>query len=252
MIDQYRTDMEKKLKISPIDDSAILRLTTELCERHIKSVEKTKKRWIYRLGYLIVMVVCLAAVIVSTNPFSVNTAKQRENTQNEIPLVEGDGFQIMPAEFFLYKANVEEINNNPKSTPMILSDEQIVNNMITEKLLVLNAKKRGLKVSPAEVDKEIEFQRNALEKAATDNPIREIMNNRIKRSGFFEAEFWTSDEIRGYYENALLVGKLFSALAADGTIKSIGNGSEVAKYKEEILSKYKNTLVINWSALKNK
>jgi hypothetical protein len=250
-MDQYRLDMENELKKSPINDAAILSHAEKVIARHTSYVKRTQKSKRLRLGYAVVLFVGLIAIAITSNPLSETIFHQSTSTDSEIPLVEGDGIRIMPEEFELYKANIKEVNNQPNATPMTVSDEQIIDNLIIDKLLVQYAKKFDIVVSPSEIDKEIAFQRDSLEKAPNDNPIRELMANRIKRSGLSEDAFWDSELVRTNYENSILVGKMFTKLIADGTIKRVGDGSEFAKFREELLAKNKQNLKINWSTVKN-
>ncbi|KIL37018.1 hypothetical protein SD71_04905 [Cohnella kolymensis] len=248
-MDQYRLDLETKLQQSPIDDSTILSHVDKVVARHEKHLEKSRRPVRFRLGYLTVFVIGLIAIGMTVSPLS-DLFHGKTATKAEMPLVEGEGIRIMPEEFLLYKANIEEVNKQPNATPINISDEQIIDNMITDELTVQYAKKLGIVATKEEIDKEIAFQRDALQQSPKDNPIRDIMANRIKRSGLSEDEFWESEMTRRYYEKAILGGKLASKLAKDRIVK-IGDGSGCVNFTKELLAKNKDKLTINWSVLQD-
>jgi len=245
---EYRLDMENELKQSPIEGSDFSSRIEKVIARHKRHLDISRRTKWFRMGYAALLIAALLAIAIITLPLSNPSLNEKTATNSVLPLVEGNGIQIMPEDFLLYRDNMEEASKQPNLTSIPISDEQIIDNLIMDALTVQYAIKLGIVALPAEIDKEIAFQRDSLEQASEDNPVKELMENRIKRSGLTEDAFWNSDLVRKAYENTILSGKLFTKLREDGTIIS-GDGAEIGVFKKNLLAANIHKLTIHWSTV---
>ncbi|MFD0713867.1 SurA N-terminal domain-containing protein [Paenibacillus sp. GCM10027626] len=178
--------------------------------------------------------VVLLAVIVSLSGCSF--AGKNDRSESENPYVaEGPNFKIDRQRFDLYKANMElaaEWNNVEQS----LSDEQLLDVLIKNELAVQEAKKLEIVVTADEVKEYIAYQRSTLELPAgvdeQEQRIRKLMDDRIAQSGLTEDEFWTSEDTRRGYEDAIYLSKLISYLVDN---EKIGGREQFDTYQNELL-----------------
>lgn len=177
---------------------------------------------------------------------AIQASLNEQKAKTDAPLlVEGEGIRIDAERFIFYKKNLELIHSLQKG-PM-LTDSQIIDEMIKKELAVQYAKKLGFKVSPQEIDEVVRFERESLKNADSDSDfVKELMKNRIRITGMTEDEFWNSDLVRNHYEESLLIAKLASHIA-EGKINGITNLNE---FQNELLASSKNKLKINTAALR--
>ncbi|NMO98062.1 hypothetical protein [Paenibacillus lemnae] len=157
-----------------------------------------------------------------------------------------DTVKIDTADFLFYKTNAQraaELNNAEMP-----SDQHLINNMLKDKITAYEAVQQGITVSDEEVQQEIDFQRdvfeNQMEQTSPEaQEVYDMMKNRIRITGLSEEEFWDADFVKQVYKEALLEGKLMNALRGDD--KSFETIEDFQKYKEELLSKYKDKISFN-------
>ena len=209
---------------------------------------------------LLLLVFLIAAVfLVSTSIYAdgkvsihdlFNQIKIKQDQQKQAVLVQGDGFQIDAKQFVFYKSNLEmiaQLENQPK---IVLSDDQIIDNLIIEELTAQYAKQQGITASAQEISDEISKERAALHDPKNVDPkngntknkiVFEIMKNRIRITGLTEDQFWQSAEIRGSYERAILIGKLYVKLQSEGKIKSM---QDFQTFKSNLLEQNRSKVKI--------
>ncbi|BFH65377.1 hypothetical protein [Paenibacillus azoreducens] len=177
--------------------------------------------------------------------------QNHQNSAVPVPLVQGEDFQISKQEFIFYKSNLELINKL-QNHQISISDDALIDNMVKKKLTVSYAKNLGLKVTPEEVDAVIERERSSLSdssiKGRNNETVRELMKQRIRITGLSEDEFWNSDQTKKEYEKALLIGKLFDKLAAEGKIGK--EGADFESFQKNLLESSVGKLTINKNVLK--
>ncbi|MDR0267083.1 hypothetical protein [Paenibacillus sp.] len=199
--------------------------------------------------------------IISSSFDDLKVMLDQENNTRSIavvaPLVHGGDFQISKQDFIFYKSNMEMINklqNISSLKSVSLSDDSLIGEMVKKEVTVSYAKKLGLEVTPQEVDAVIQQERSFLNDPSitgeNNDTVREIMKNRIRITGLSEDEFWNSDQTRKEYEKALLIGKLFDKLVADGEIEK-DNGADFGNYQKKILESYKGEVIVDKSVLNN-
>ncbi|WP_019537607.1 hypothetical protein [Paenibacillus ginsengihumi] len=180
--------------------------------------------------------------------------EQNNKLASAVPLAQSDDFQISKQDFVFYKSNMEmikKLQNQQSLNSSSISDDALINEMLTKEITVSHAKKLGLKVSPQEIEEVIEVEKSALNDPSitgeNNEIVREIMKHRIRITGLSEDEFWKSDKIKNEYEKALLMGKLFDKLVEEGKIEN--DGASFGAYQKELLNNYKGKVTINKSIL---
>jgi pSer/pThr/pTyr-binding forkhead associated (FHA) protein len=83
--------------------------------------------------------------------------KDKRSLAADVPLVQGDDFQISKRTFIFYKSNMEMINklqnNGSQSlTATSFSDDTLIGEMVKKEVTVSYAKTLRLEVTPQEVD----------------------------------------------------------------------------------------------------
>lgn len=163
-----------------------------------------------------------------------------------------DTLKVDVEDFVFYKANaqlVAELKNTE-----VPSDQSLIDNMLKDKLTAYEAIQQGITVSDEEVQKEIDFQRDVFENqmdlsSPEVQDVYDMMKNRIRITGLSEEEFWKADFVKQGYKEALLEGKLMNSLRGDDrTFETI---EDFQKYKEELLTKYKDKISLNLDLLNN-
>ncbi|MCM3130371.1 SurA N-terminal domain-containing protein [Paenibacillus provencensis] len=163
-----------------------------------------------------------------------------------------DTLKVDVEDFVFYKANaqlVAELKNTE-----VPSDQSLIDNMLKDKLTAYEAIQQGITVSDEEVQKEIDFQRDVFENqmdlsSPEVQDVYDMMKNRIRIIGLSEEEFWKADFVKQGYKEALLEGKLMNSLRGDDrTFETI---EDFQKYKEELLTKYKDKISLNLDLLNN-
>ncbi|QCT01815.1 hypothetical protein E6C60_1097 [Paenibacillus algicola] len=163
-----------------------------------------------------------------------------------------DTLKVDVEDFIFYKANAQLVAKL-KSTE-VPSDQYLIDNMLKDKLTAYEAIQQGITVSDEEVQKEIDFQRDVFENqmdlsSPEVQDIYDMMKNRIRITGLSEEEFWKADFVKQGYKDALLEGKLMNSLRGDDrTFETI---EDFQKYKEELLTKYKDKVRLNLDVLNN-
>ncbi|OAB34898.1 hypothetical protein PMSD_14165 [Paenibacillus macquariensis subsp. defensor] len=188
--------------------------------------------------------------------------KRSKSLAADVPLVRGKDFQISKQDFIFYKSGMEMINklqNNNSLKSSSFSDDSLIDDMVTKELTVSYAKELGLKVTPQEVDTVIQQERSYLNdpsitgelEGGIDNneTVREIMKHNIRITGLSEDEFWNRDQTKQGYEKALLLGKLYDKLAAEGEIEK--DGAAFENYKKNLFENSKGEVIVDKSVLNN-
>ncbi len=183
--------------------------------------------------------------------------KDKRSLAADVPLVQGDDFQISKQDFIFYKSNMEMINklqnNGSKSlNSASFSDDTLIGEMVKKELTVSYAKKLGLEVTPQEVDAVIQQERSYLNDFSitgeNNELVREIMKYRIGMTGLSDDEFWNSESTREQYEKALLMGKLYDKLVAEGKFEK-GDGAAFGNFQKTLLEEAKGSVIVNKEVL---
>lgn len=163
-----------------------------------------------------------------------------------------DTLKVDVEDFVFYKANAQLVAKL-KNTE-VPSDQFLIDNMLKDKLTAYEAMQQGITVSDEEVQKEIDFQRDVFENqmdlsSPEVQDVYDMMKNRIRITGLSEEEFWKADFVKQGYKEAILEGKLMNSLRGDDrTLETI---EDFQKYKEELLTKYKDKISLNLDLLNN-
>jgi hypothetical protein len=216
------------------------------------------------LGLLLVLAVSASAIYADA-PFSKKEIatgfdKIKENLEQAQNLsasvvAEGDGIQIPTQDVVFYKNALKLVNslqnNKAAEAQAQLSDDQIIDILISKELAAQQAYNLGLNVSSEEVDQVIANERKALD--MKDDPandyVRELMANRIRITGLSEDEFYKSESVRTKYAKEIVIGKLYTKLLEDGTVT---NPQEFQQYEQDLLNSRKGDFSINSAALNSK
>ncbi|RXZ82981.1 hypothetical protein EBB07_08720 [Paenibacillaceae bacterium] len=127
--------------------------------------------------------------------FDVIKKKMNENDMKskEAAIAKGPGFEITNDRFLFYKHHAElmyDLDNKDISIP---SDRELLNELITSDLAVVQAKELGITVTHEEVNEYIAEQRLFLKAYDPKDPdqalIANLMENRIRITGLSEESF---------------------------------------------------------------
>ncbi|MFD0716295.1 SurA N-terminal domain-containing protein [Paenibacillus sp. GCM10027626] len=218
---------------------------------------KSKKPLGFLLSLFLVAVVSVSAIYADA-PFSKKeiaagfdkiqaNLEHAKNLKTNV-VAEGNGVQISMEDFIFYKGSLELSNSlqTDKSAAAAtkLSDQQIVENLISTALTAKRATELGLTVSDEEIDMVIAKEREALQmKNDPDNDmVRELMTNRIRITGLTEDEFYSSDYVRNKYAESILIGKLYDKLHDEKTINDM---QDFLQYKQNLFKAGKTSVSIN-------
>lgn len=163
-----------------------------------------------------------------------------------------DTLKIDIKDFVFYKENAQLVAKL-KNTE-VPNDQFLLDNMLKDKLTAYEAIQQGITVSDEEVQREIDFQRDVFENQLdVSSPevqdVYDMMKNRIRITGLSEEEFWNADFVKQGYKEALLEGKLMNSLRGDD--RSFETIQDFQKYKDELLTKYKDKIRLNLDLLNN-
>lgn len=171
--------------------------------------------------------------------------------KEEIIIAEGKleelDVKITNKEFVEFKENLRMVHNVNK-VPFKIDDEEIVNEMINDKLFVNDAKTKNITVTKEEV---LEYAMQT-KKAYDENTIPELkqmlteMANQLNVS---ESDYFTHPDVLKKYEEFLITNKLIEILVQEGEIDE--EGKTIDKYASKLKEKNKGKVKINLKNLKN-
>lgn len=221
----------------------------------------SKKKIIALVIFSVLLIAIVPTITASYN--SSVSSKEKEiiaNTfnsiQNEINqdlknknIAIGKGFDITYERFIFYKKNIEMVNALSKMTNY-LTDEELLNNLLTKDFAIQEAKNLGITVTKSEIEESIKFQKELLNnpeiKGDSKELVQEIMKKRIEITGLTEDEFWESDIVKNGYEDALYLDKLYSQLLSIGEVE---NMEEFSNYQDNLFNLHKKSVEINYDVL---
>lgn len=161
--------------------------------------------------------------------------------------MQGENVRITIRDFIFYKSNLELLYRL-QDKAFTLTDEELIDAMLQQRLTVQYAKQAGLTATEQEqeIDEVIAQEREVLYdsqiSAVNKDIIKEIMDNRIRITGLSEEDFWNSEDVKKSYEDAILLGKLYSQLLQEGKIQ---NAEDFVQFQNELLQKAKKSLKIH-------
>lgn len=219
------------------------------------------KKTIYLMVGLVLVLLVGSSAIYADSAFNKNDIASKfnemktdlANVKNSDAIVaQVDDIKIKNKDLVGYKKNIElvaSLQGNPTAKAQSqVTDEQIIDVLVTNELLVKQATNFGLTVTADEVDQVIKREREAL--AQTDDPsndfVRELMKNRIQITGLTEDEFYQSQEVRDKYAESILIGKLYNKLVED---KKITESQGFDQYQKNLLTSKESSIEINEEVL---
>jgi len=157
-----------------------------------------------------------------------------------------NGEDVLASDLVRQKAFLEKQGSN-KILPFDVTEDSVIKDVIKEKTIIAEAKKRGLFPTPLEIDEYIKWQRNMLKEALSDteNPAQQTMNKDVWDSylsglGVIEQEFWTNIAPEEYAKGLTTV-KLRNSIIKDVPQKDATQAWD--SFTEKLISNAKVTVI---------
>lgn len=210
---------------------------------------KKKKYWLISSVAVLFLIIFSSSFVFSDYISISDFFKSKEEKLAQIDeaelVVESDAFTISLKQFVDYKENtllIHELNNYPYT----LTDEDLINRMIENELLYLEAKKAGITVEKEEVESYIAQVKLALEE--TNDPIQnEIDAQLAKALNIDVTEYYTHPVTFAKYERAVLEQKFVQSLYVNG---ELNEQYDVENYKKDLRLANENDIKIYTDKLK--
>ncbi|MFS0725264.1 hypothetical protein [Paenibacillus sp. 1P07SE] len=205
-----------------------------------------------------VMTAAAFAVVSNSDRLSISmtfeTIKQKldQLTGEELnasAVAQVEGIMIDQAAFTYAKLNRLQVRSLGGDSPL-LTDEQIIEQLITEQLVAEEALQRGLTVTEEDIDEQITYQREAFDQLdPTDEKevwFKEVVLQGIQLHGMTEEEYWQSGKLREAYRIAHLGGELMREMVESGEVEGAQGYYE---YQEELYRQIQDKIVYNHALL---
>lgn len=126
------------------------------------------------------------------------------------------------------------------------SDEQLIERLLTPKLIAQEAERRGLSVPEADIDEQIAFQRDTLEQIDPDDEqeawVLQLMAKTYAMKGVSEEQHWQSERTREGYRHGLYLVALRDDLIEKEEITS---EEQFDAYQQNLFDKVRGEIVYN-------
>ncbi|MFF2886801.1 SurA N-terminal domain-containing protein [Paenibacillus sp. NPDC057967] len=187
--------------------------------------------------------VVLAVLIVIAIGISV-FAFVNPSLQSEPVLAKGAGVEVTVKRFKDAKQNLELAQRMLAVEPEARTDEELLDQILTDELLYSYAKKKGVSIPEEELRQFIDEQKAMLED--TDQvEMAALMQERIRLTGMDEESFWQDKATVDGYRYFITIGKLTELLVKEDIIQ----GGKFAEFQKKLLQDNKSSIKVNWDAL---
>lgn len=219
-----------------IDQIPLPEQLSEITQKSLQLPIKKKKYWLLSSVAVLFLVIFSSSFVFSDYISISDFFKSKEEKLAQIDdtelVVQSDEFTISLKRFIDYKENtllIHELNNYPYT----LTDEDLINRMIENELLYVEAKKAGISVEKEEVESYIAQVKLALTEANDhiQNIQNEIDAQLAKALNIEVAEYYTHPVTFAKYERVLLEGKFVQKLYVNGELNEQYN---VEHYKKDL------------------
>ncbi|GBF74681.1 hypothetical protein PA598K_03043 [Paenibacillus sp. 598K] len=195
-----------------------------------------------RIWLLSILAVCVVAGIFAATYFMGNRMSPTAVAQVKEVTVEQEEFVEIKQNRALLRSLGHEV---PEA-----SDEQLIERLLTPKLIAQEAERRGLSVPEADIDEQIASQRDALEQIDPDDEqeawILPLMAKTYEMKGVSEEQHWQSERTREGYRHGLYLVALRDDMVEKEEITS---EEQFDAYKQSLYDKIRDEIVYNYTLL---
>ena len=210
---------------------------------------KKKKVWLLSSVAVLFLAIFSSSLVFSDYISISDFFKSKEEKLAQIDeaelVVQSDAFTISLKQFVDYKENIlliHELNNFPYT----LTDEDLINRMIENELLYVEAKKAQISVEKEEVESYISQVKLAL--AEANDPIQNEIEAQLAKALNIEVtEYYTHPVTFAKYERVLLEEKFVQKLYVNGELNEQYN---IEQYKKDLRLVNENDIKIYTNKLK--
>ncbi|MCM3745655.1 hypothetical protein M3193_16125 [Sporosarcina luteola] len=238
-------EIKKSIEQIPLPDN----LHEVSYNRLHKVALKRTKRWMLPTAAVLFLILCSTPIVfsnyVSISDFFESKDKKTAAIDDSKIVVESDMFTITLKQFVDFKENkrfIHELNN----IPFTLTDREMLDLLIEDELLLLEAKTHGIVVTEQEV---FEYAEQTKQTIAESNDVimTQINEELAKRLGVTAEEYFTHPSTLKQYESMLTSNNYISELYSDGVLNDQYTPDQ---YKADLHEKYAKQLKINQDTLK--
>ena len=210
---------------------------------------KKKKVWLLSSVAVLFLAIFSSSLVFSDYISISDFFKSKEEKLAQIDeaelVVQSDAFTISLKQFVDYKENIlliHELNNFPYT----LTDEDLINRMIENELLYVEAKKAQISVEKEEVESYISQVKLAL--AEANDPIQNEIEAQLAKALNIEVtEYYTHPVTFAKYERVLVEEKFIQKLYVNGELNEQYN---IEHYKKDLRLANENDIKIYTDKLK--
>lgn len=178
--------------------------------------------------------------------------KEKENILTNINedtvVISSDEFTITLKEYIDYRENIKLIHalNN---IPFTKTPEELVNNLIKNKLFLQYAKKQNIEVTDEEV-MEYAMQTRKVFSENQSPEFDELLKGLANSLGVSEEDYFTHPKTLENYRNLLLTQKAAEQLYEEGTLKDNGDNSALNEFIEGLRKESSGNIHIDLNKIK--
>ncbi|MBM7541745.1 SurA N-terminal domain-containing protein [Amphibacillus cookii] len=190
---------------------------------------------IISLGLLLIF-----SLLIRPNHFFEEKEKKIELVDSKAILVEGDDFTVTEAEYMDYKENIKRVHKL-NGVEFDLTDEEILDDVIENKLLLQDAREKGVEVTKDEVLAYAEQTKEAFEQNATPE-LEQTHISLAEELNVSPADYFTHPDVLKQYEDVIKLNKLAEKISVESELNS---PDSLDHYIEELKESKADTYKIN-------
>ncbi|WP_020617319.1 SurA N-terminal domain-containing protein [Paenibacillus daejeonensis] len=200
-----------------------------------------------RIWLLSILVVCVVAgAFVATHFMG--------NQMSPTAVAQVKGVAVEQEEFRESKENRRMLVSvgvaSPEDPFIQLSDEKIIENLITPKLVAEKAIRKGITIPEEDVDEQIAHQRKMLEEIDPSDEQQamaiEVMAQTLERKGMTEEEYWQAETTREGYRSWLYLSALMDEMRE---IEDPEEWRDSVEYRQELYNQIQDDIVYNYDLI---
>lgn len=206
-----------------------------------------KKRNLLLISSVIVVFVIMAPLALANDfdieKFFIDKETKLESIDASIILVQGESFTITVREFVDHKANLEIIYDiNSMSSDV--TNEEVIDQMLENKLLLRMADEQGVEASAAEVQ---EYALQTKKAFQENTELNQINLELAKQLNVSPEDYFTHPNVLKQYEEVVKINNLVTIMALEG---EINDDYTINEFVEDIKAKDKDTFKVDKQVLK--
>lgn len=192
-----------------------------------------------RVWLLSILVICVVAGVFAATHFM-------GNQMSPTAVAQVKGIAVEQEEFRVSKEN-RRLVQSMGGTSIQLTDKQVIESLLTTKLISQEARRRGITIPEEDIDKEINFQKETIEQVDQLDEDgqwmkEQLLNKTIELRGMTEEEYWYDEKTRQHYHEAALGGELMLQMTESGEVAGMQGFFD---YKQDLYDQAQDDIVYN-------